>query len=362
MSANSRPSLFIGSSREQLRLATGIQQNLQHDFETTVWNQGVFKASAYPLDDLAEMLDRADVGVFVLVPDDFVKLRGHDYLVPRDNVILELGMFIGKLGRERSFMLVPQGAPELRLPSDLLGLNPITYDSNRKDRNLLAALGPACTTVRDQIAALGTGAFRRRYGLVRAGLFPDFNSRFDELLQVSTTITTFFIHSRRWRENNNDRIKGLLSRPKSRYLAYLPDLSNVALIATLADHFDDGPHIPGFIADGYRYFAALIRDHPGKVEVELFQRYLTHTAYVFDDKTAILAMYPTTTLRKSPPTFEVTLDAEYGVFVRNDLAQLTRESRKTSQQELVRLASKAVGGTRAASSRRAPTRGRRTRS
>ena len=71
---------------------------------------------------------------------------------PRDNVIFELGLFIGRIGRRRSFLVEPRGE-EAKLPSDLSGITSITYKYDRKD--LAAALGPACKRVRDIIKELG---------------------------------------------------------------------------------------------------------------------------------------------------------------------------------------------------------------
>ncbi|WP_409072591.1 TIR domain-containing protein [Mitsuaria sp. 7] len=50
-------------------------------------------------------------------------------MAPRDNVIFELGYFMSKLGRFRTFLLVPEmpNAESIKLPSDFKGLTPITY-------------------------------------------------------------------------------------------------------------------------------------------------------------------------------------------------------------------------------------------
>lgn len=73
----------------------------------------------------------------------------------RDNVVFELGLFIGRLGRERCFIVIPKGSEdEIHLPSDLLGITPALYEPNRQDKNLVAALGPAATKITRMIRSL----------------------------------------------------------------------------------------------------------------------------------------------------------------------------------------------------------------
>jgi len=151
-----KPSLFIASSSESLGVAYALQENLEKVAEVTVWDQGVFEPSRYTLDSLVEALDRADFGAFVFAPDDVVSIRGQDKQAVRDNVLFELGMFIGRLRRERNFVLLPKGYEEgFRLPTDLLGLTPALYEPNRQDGNLCAALGPASSKISKVIEALG---------------------------------------------------------------------------------------------------------------------------------------------------------------------------------------------------------------
>ena len=102
-----RPRAFIGSAKEHIALARAVQENLDDDFETTVWDQGVFGLSRYTLDALQEELDRSDLGIFVLAPLDLSLLRGRARTVPRDNVIFELGFFAGRLGYHRTFFITP---------------------------------------------------------------------------------------------------------------------------------------------------------------------------------------------------------------------------------------------------------------
>lgn len=148
--------LFIASSVEGLDFAYAIQENLDYMSEVTVWDQDIFQPSRYTLEDLEEALERFDYGVFVLTPDDKARMRKDDMRIARDNVLFELGLFIGKLGRENCFFVAPRDLEEFHLPSDLIGLAPLTYSSKRDDGNLKAILGPACNKIRKRITELDT--------------------------------------------------------------------------------------------------------------------------------------------------------------------------------------------------------------
>lgn len=149
------PRLFIGSSVESLDVAYSVQESLEHSLEVTVWDQGIFQPNRYAMEDLANAVAESDFALFVFSPDDVTVMRGTEQRTVRDNVVFELGMFIGRLGRERCFILIPRDSGEIHLPSDLLGLTPLTYAADRTDGNLVAALGPACQRVRRSVSQHG---------------------------------------------------------------------------------------------------------------------------------------------------------------------------------------------------------------
>ncbi|WP_158941170.1 nucleotide-binding protein [Burkholderia sp. S171] len=102
-----KPKIFIGSSREGIPIANAIHSNLTDDAECTVWKDGVFQPSSSTLFDLMGILRVSDFAIFVFSPDDVSIMRSAVDQVVRDNVLFELGLFIGRLGQERCFFLVP---------------------------------------------------------------------------------------------------------------------------------------------------------------------------------------------------------------------------------------------------------------
>lgn len=149
-----KPKIFIGSSVEGLSVAYSIQQNLAHDAEATVWDQGVFELSSTTMESLNKVLTTIDFGIFVFSPDDVTFMRGVTSTTVRDNVLFELGLFIGKIGRERVFFITPT-SDLIRLPTDLLGVTPAYYEPKRDDGSLQAATGAACNQIRLQMKKLG---------------------------------------------------------------------------------------------------------------------------------------------------------------------------------------------------------------
>ncbi len=167
------PTVFVASSNEQYKLAATVHRLLEatSNAEVTTWKHDVVKPSGTVLDDLLQALDHFDFGVFVFAPDDTVAVRDAVRLAVRDNVLFELGLFCGRLGRRRSFVLVPRGLDRLHVASDLQGLTLLEFDPARSDGNIKAALGTACDQILDTIKA--EGPRRDRVARLRAAAVLD---------------------------------------------------------------------------------------------------------------------------------------------------------------------------------------------
>ena len=130
-------------------LSTG---RLRPGVECTTWTDGVFEPSASFLSTLLAKADDSDFAVLVAGRDDVAVWRGDNVTIPRDNVTFELGLFMGSLGKERTFLVCPDPGP--KLPTDLDGITHVRY-RERSDNNWLAAVRPGVTSVVGKVKEMG---------------------------------------------------------------------------------------------------------------------------------------------------------------------------------------------------------------
>lgn len=131
-----QPVVFIGSSKEGLKIAKCMRDYLLcSPIVPRLWSCGVFGASRTAIEDLMKLTTEADFAIIVLTPDDITASRGTKKGSPRDNVLFELGLFMGALGRERTYIISPVGA-NIKIPTDLLGVTHLLY--KRRGRGTLS--------------------------------------------------------------------------------------------------------------------------------------------------------------------------------------------------------------------------------
>ena len=151
---NPRPVLFVGCSTESLFLTQAIQSTLESDpIVVKVWTDGIFEASEFPIESLTRMLNGVDFAALVLSPDDKIISRGSATDAPRDNIVFELGLFMGALGRSRTFLICPHGM-DLKVPTDIQGLTTIRYKPDLQSE-LSSSISPIGSDLRSLILKAG---------------------------------------------------------------------------------------------------------------------------------------------------------------------------------------------------------------
>lgn len=165
-------SVFIGSSSEALEVARAISEGLECCADPVIWDEDVFEFGRGYLEELMAELEKHDFAVLVLTPDDVVESRGDNQRSPRDNVLFELGLFMGKLGRERTF-IVCDSSTKMKLPSDLAGVSFITYEGKRMADAPSSAVRGACMRINRVIKKPQhrelSGTWRSKYLLCYSG-------------------------------------------------------------------------------------------------------------------------------------------------------------------------------------------------
>jgi CRP/FNR family transcriptional regulator, cyclic AMP receptor protein len=148
--------VFVICSVEALPIAKHIENAFAHDKKILirVWSNGVFKVANYTLDDLEAEVDDSDFAVAIAHADDITAYRGTNWPAPRDNVVFELGLFMGRLGRRRAILMEPL-YEEVKLPSDLAGVTTIAYRYEGENKDTAARMAPACNTLHSHIQSLG---------------------------------------------------------------------------------------------------------------------------------------------------------------------------------------------------------------
>ncbi|WP_149808430.1 TIR domain-containing protein, partial [Salmonella enterica] len=104
-----KPNVFIASSQESLTVAEAVNIKLSPIARVKQWDNA-FELSSVTISSLIQRAKDTDYAVFVFGKDDVVKIREKELDSVRDNVLFELGLFIGALGLDKCFVLVPEAA------------------------------------------------------------------------------------------------------------------------------------------------------------------------------------------------------------------------------------------------------------
>ncbi len=144
-----KPSVFIGSSSEGLPIAERIKKELEGgDFcSVKIWKEGLFQLNKSYLDSLLKSTIQFDFAILVLTPDDLTIRRHKTSKVARDNVIFELGLFVGRLGLHRAFIMSDES---VKILSDFSGIEIATFRM-RGGAIHAASFAKACARIRDAI-------------------------------------------------------------------------------------------------------------------------------------------------------------------------------------------------------------------
>jgi hypothetical protein len=144
-----QPTVFVASSTEGLNFARAVGLHLSATTHVRVWadDPALVELSSTLIEVLEKAASEADFAVIVATEDDILISRGTESRASRSNVLFELGLFIGAIGRRRTFLLYGSTGA-LRLPSDLEGLVFSRFDAKTDPSRSVAR---CCALIRRQV-------------------------------------------------------------------------------------------------------------------------------------------------------------------------------------------------------------------
>jgi hypothetical protein len=143
--------IFIGSSSEELLIAESVKKMLEPEFEVIIWNDTVWDTSVFKINnnflhDLLKATLQFDYGILLGTTDDKVIVRDSEVLQSRDNVLFELGLFMGRLGLSKCAFVVEK---ELNILSDVKGISLARFSKNDTN-SLISAISTVASLFRGQ--------------------------------------------------------------------------------------------------------------------------------------------------------------------------------------------------------------------
>ena len=133
-----KPLVFLGSSTEGLKVLDLVVKHLEEECQPVRWKEAFLPSQGY-LETLIAKAEEVDFGIFILTPDDLLVSRLNNSPVPRDNLLFESGLFMGKIGKDRTFLIHDRS---IKLPSRLNASNYIFDFSKDLKKKILV---PGCS-------------------------------------------------------------------------------------------------------------------------------------------------------------------------------------------------------------------------
>jgi hypothetical protein len=119
--------VFLGSSTESESSMEEVARWIeQKGHEPLPWdNLGLFRLGNDTFSKLIEISRSVDAAIFIFAEDDKVWYRQDSLAQPRDNVLLEYGLFVGALGERRTIICL-RGEP--KRPTDVRGIQIVSLN------------------------------------------------------------------------------------------------------------------------------------------------------------------------------------------------------------------------------------------
>lgn len=186
-----KPTVFLSSSEEGAGLADAVRSLLERDCRVLFWIDSLVELDAEKRDCLVEAVEQADLAILFLAGDELEPRKNSSRRL-RDQVILELGVFMGVLGWDRTLLLCREDR-DVDLPFQ--GINVARYAAARGERELPAAVESAYLSIRKafedlQVRVGREGLSHRELLASRDAELPPRSSEIDQLYEELRQLVT----------------------------------------------------------------------------------------------------------------------------------------------------------------------------
>jgi len=272
--------LFIGSSSEGLAIAKQVKAIITTScgdwLECEIWHEGkVFSFNKSFLDSLVKASRRYDYGILIATNDDLTIIRKLFRKVPRDNVVFEMGLFLGSLGLTRAFLFADKNS---KLPSDYNGITIPKFTSKKINTHDLAGVIKQLESTKNTFslkvipsAALALGYFDNFIMLFSKNMISE---KFNLKIILPTCLEDINTQTDIYRINNpsdsisifNDGSRPVISRLKDDQLQYWDIPSTLSTLCKLINLVVPSNEI-GTSPEKNEWFEYELRNFKGSLEI-----------------------------------------------------------------------------------------------
>ncbi len=291
--------IFIGSSMEAIRELREIAIWLQDvGLIPLPWDEPtLFSPGEITFLKLIEISKEVDAAVFIFSEDDRIWYRNDSVLQPRDNLLIEYGLFSGILGPTRTAICRKNTS---KLATDILGITYIDVSSNKKARAQLQLQEWA----KKLLQASNINSIQPPIWQNRHDLCPSLSRRIEisneSIFYVGFSLKSTFDHYR------NVLSKSLNEKPqlKVNMLMAHPDSLHTEAHEIFSDR-EVKKEIRGVINQMKSFFSDLDQDAKKNIDIRLTHYLPRFAAKVFDHNTMLLNFYLYKSRAQENPVIEV---------------------------------------------------------
>jgi len=134
---NKRLNVFVASSleaKQEDQFVRGVLEN--NNINAITWKD-IFHTGEFGLESLLNITEQVHGAIVISTCDDKIWYRGTENMVPRDNILFEMGLFIKALGVKQVALVFCRNekGETPKIPTDIHGLNVIFLEKNKKAIN-----------------------------------------------------------------------------------------------------------------------------------------------------------------------------------------------------------------------------------